>query len=136
VFKVALSPEPLPAILTISPARYSFEKTPIGATRQKAFVVRANSRGNNMAPVVLASFNTGIPAPDFQSAYSVDPMLTTCQQGQTLQPNQQCEIVVDFTPFSTLPLWNDNGGLFVISNSKLLNPREGLVKLRGVGEKK
>ena len=134
VFKLALSPETLPANLTISPARYSFGKTPVGTTRQKSFVVRARSQGNSANPVVLESFNAGVRS--YDNPYSVDPMLTTCQEGQTLQPNQQCEIVVDFSPFDTLPLWNDNGGIFVISNSKELSPKNGLVRLRGVGEER
>ena len=123
-FKLAVSfPTTVPATLTISPGQHSFGKTRIGTTRTETFSVRARSRGKHANQTVLESFTiTG-------GAYSVDPMFTTCQQGQTLQSNQACKIVVDFTPLAATKQLT--GTLTVTSNATEVRPKHGVVALKG-----
>lgn len=123
VFKLAISfPSTVAANLTISPGGHSFGTTEINNTRSATFQVRAHSRKG--ASIVLGSI--GITGTDF----SVDPSLTTCQEGQTLLPNQKCDIVVDFMP---LKAGNGTGRLIVKSNAKEVHPKGGVVTLTGSG---
>jgi len=128
VFKLAVSfPTQVPANLTISPGQHSFGTRLIGTTHQGTFLVR--SRTKNTVPIVLENFT--ISGAD----YSVDSMLTTCEQGQMLQPNQTCKIVVDFMPLGATNQLSDTGRLTVTSNAKEVHPNHG-VTLRGGGKRK
>jgi|GEM_PF-2125925 len=128
-FKLAVSfPTPVPANLTISPGGHSFGKKVINTTNHESFLVRARSRTTNEAPIVLSSFT--ISGPDF----FVDPTLTTCQQGQMLQSNQTCKIVVDFTPRTVTKELSDTGTLTVMSNAEKVSPKHGVVTFKGGGK--
>ncbi len=127
-FKLAVSfPTPVPANLTISPGRHSFGMTRVGTTRHETFLVRAGSRGNEAPQVVLENFT--ISGGD----YSVDPVMTTCKQGQMLQLNQKCNIVVDFTPSIATKQLSNTGKLTVTSNAEKVHPKNGVVTLKGGG---
>jgi len=129
VFKLALSsPMAVPADLTISPGAHSFGKIKIGTTSQETFLMRARSRGNAAIQVVLENFT--IRGAD----YFIDPTVTTCTQGQMLQPNQTCKIVVDFMPLGATDQLSDTGRLTVTSNAKEVHPNHGAVTLRGGGK--
>ncbi len=126
LFKLAVSfPTSVPANLRISPGQHSFGTTRIGNTRQESFVLRASSRGNNAAQVVLENFTIS------GAGYSVDPTFTTCQQGQMLQPNQTCKVVVDFMPLAAKTY---TGTLNVMSNAEEVHPKHGVVTLKGGGK--
>jgi uncharacterized repeat protein (TIGR03803 family) len=127
VFKLAVSfPTQVPANLTISPGQRSFGTRVIGTTHSGTFVVR--SRMKNTVPIVLENFT--ISGAD----YSVDSTLTTCEQGQMLQPNQTCKIVVDFMPLMATKQLTDTGTLNVTSNAEQVHPKHGAVTLRGGGK--
>ena len=127
-FKLAVSfPTPVPANLTISPGGHSFGMTLVGTTRHETFLVRARSHGNEAIPVVLGSFT--ISGGD----YFVDQTMTTCKQGQVLQSNQECRIVVDFAPLMATKQLTDIGTLKVTSNAEEVHPKNGVVTLRGGG---
>jgi hypothetical protein len=116
------------ANLTISPAKHSFGMTQVGTTRPETFLVRASARGNAAIQVVLGSFKiTG-------GDYFVDQTMTTCKQGQTLQRNQNCKIVVDFAPLMATKQLTDIGTLDVTSNAEKVHPNHGVVTLRGGGK--
>lgn len=134
MFELARSRQPLQANLTISPGHYSFENTPIGTTSHEIFIVRAHSRANSTNHVVLQGI--AINNPEFPTNFSIDPMLTTCEQGQTLRANQQCEIVVDFIPSGVTAVTTAVGELYVISNCEEVRPKNGVVILSGGGEKR
>ena len=87
--------------------------------------MRADSRKNEAAEVVLKSF--AISGDD----YSVDPVMTTCMQGQTLQLNQTCNIIVDFMPLMAAKQQSDKGALTVTSNAEEVHPKNGVVTLKG-----
>ena len=127
VFKLAVSfPTKVPANLTISPGQRSFGTRVIGTTHHGTFVVRAPTK--NTVPIVLENFT--ISGAD----YSVDSTLTTCEQGQMLQPNQTCKIVVDFMPLGATNQLSDTGRLTVTSNAEKVHPNHGVVILRGGGK--
>ena len=129
LFKLAVSfPTLVPANLTISPAGHSFGMATVGTTRHGTFLVRAGSRGNNATQVVLEDFT--ISGAD----YSVDPIFTTCKQGQMLQLNQTCNIVVDFMPLMATKQLTNTGTLNVMSNAEEVHPKHGVVTLRGGGK--
>jgi uncharacterized repeat protein (TIGR03803 family) len=129
LFKLAVSsPMPVRAHLTISPGEHSFGMTKVGTTRHETFLVRASSRGTASTQVVLGSFTiTG-------GDYFVDQTMTTCKQGQMLQPKQQCKIVVDFAPLTATKQLTDIGTLSVMSNAEEVHPNHGVVTLRGGGK--
>ena len=126
LFKLAVSsPMAVRASLTISPAKHSFGMTQVGTTRPETFLVHASARGNAAIQVVLGSFTiTG-------GDYFVDQTMTTCKQGQILQRNQNCKIVVDFAPLMATKRLTDNGTLTVTSNAEQVHPKHGTVTLRG-----
>lgn len=125
-FKLAVSfPTPVSANLTISPGEHSFGIIKVGHTRHETFLVRASSRGKHATQIVLGSFT--ISGGDF----SVDQTMTTCKQGQMLQRNQTCKIVVDFMPLTEQ--LTDTGTLTVTSNAEKASPKDGVVKLSGGG---
>jgi hypothetical protein len=130
VFKLGVSsfPAPVSAKLTISPGRRSFGKRVIGTTRYKTFLVRAHSPRKNAVPIVLERFT--ISGGD----YWVDRTLTTCKQGQMLQRQQECKIVVDFTPSVATKHLTDTGKLTVMSNAEKVHPTDGVVTLKGGGK--
>jgi len=101
--------------------------TRVGTTRHETFLVRAGSRGNKATQVVLENFT--ISGGD----YSVDPVMTTCKQGQMLQLNQTCNIVVDFTPSIATKQLSNTGKLTVTSNAEEVHPKNGVVTLKGGG---
>jgi uncharacterized repeat protein (TIGR03803 family) len=126
-FKLSVSfPMPVSAALAISPARRSFGKKVINSTNHESFTATAHS--HNASQVVLGSFTIS------GSDYLIDPTLTTCKQGQTLQPNQQCTIVVDFTPLKVTAGLSDTGSLIVTSNAEKVSPKHGIVKFVGGGK--
>ncbi len=131
LFKLAVSsPMPVRANLTISPGEHSFGMAKVGTTRHETFEVRASSRGNNAAQIVLGSFTiTG-------GDYFVDQTMTTCKQGQTLQRNQKCKIVVDFAPLMATKQLSDLGTLNVTSNAEKGHPKNGVVTLLGGGKRR
>ncbi|MGC2761202.1 MAG: hypothetical protein WA206_07820, partial [Candidatus Binatus sp.] len=78
--------------------------------------------------IVLGSFTiTG-------GDYFVDQTMTTCKQGQMLQRNQECKIVVDFAPLMATKQMTDTGTLNVMSNAEEVHPKHGVVTLRGGGK--
>ena len=127
VFKLAVSfPAQVPANLTISPGRRSFGTREIGTTHSGTFVVRSGTK--NTVPIVLKNFTMS------GADYSVDSTLTTCEQGQMLQPGQTCKIVVDFTPSRATDQLKDTGKLTVTSNAGRVHPNLGVVTFRGGGK--
>ena len=86
LFKLAVSfPTTVESSLTISPGGHSFGKTKVGHMHQATFTVR--SHGKEANEVVLGGFTIiGV-------GFSVDQTMTTCEQGQMLQSNQNCKIV-------------------------------------------
>ncbi|MGA9724638.1 MAG: choice-of-anchor tandem repeat GloVer-containing protein [Candidatus Binatus sp.] len=131
LFKLAVSfPTPVAANLTISPGGRSFGTTPVGTALRKTFLVRAGSRGNDATQVVLENFTIS------GAFFSVDPTFTTCTQGQILQLNQTCKIVVDFMPLTVTKQPTDTGTLNVTSNAEEVHPKQGVVTLRGGGKKR
>jgi uncharacterized repeat protein (TIGR03803 family) len=129
LFKLAVSsPMAVRATLTISPGGHSFGLTKVDTTRHETFMVRAGSRGNAATQVVLGSFTiTG-------GDYFVDQTMTTCKQGQMLQRNQECKIVVDFAPLMPTKQLTDIGTLKVMSNAEEVHPKNGVVTLKGGGK--
>ncbi|MGA7618391.1 choice-of-anchor tandem repeat GloVer-containing protein [Candidatus Binatus sp.] len=129
LFKLAVYfPTPVRANLTISPGEHSFGMAKVGTTRHETFLVRASSRGNDTGQIVLGSFTiTG-------GDYFVDQTMTTCKQGQMLQRNQECKIVVDFAPLMATKQMTDTGTLNVMSNAEEVHPKHGVVTLRGGGK--
>ena len=129
-FKLSVSfPTLVAGKITISPGGHSFGVAVIGTTHQQAFVVRAQLRTKSAAPIVLGGFTI-----KGGGDYSVDPTLTTCQQGQMLENNQKCEIVVDFTPAMATKQLTDTGTLTVTSNAEEASPKDGVVTLKGGGK--
>jgi len=123
-FKLSLSsPTSVSGSLTISPGQHSFGTPVVGNTHQGIFTVHAHSP--NAASIILESFMIA-----GQGDYLVDPTMTTCQQGQTLENGQQCEIVVDFTPSRAA---QETGTLVVTSNATEVSPKHGMVRLKGSG---
>jgi hypothetical protein len=121
LFKLAVStPTTVESSLTISPGGHSFGKTKVGHMRQATFTVR--SHGKEANEVVLGGFTIS------GAGFSVDQTMTTCEQGQMLQSNQNCKIVVDFMPEVTT---NETGTLTVSSNAKDVHPKGGAVTLKG-----
>jgi uncharacterized repeat protein (TIGR03803 family) len=128
-FELAVSfPTPVAGNLTISPGGHSFGKKVINTTYDESFLLRARLRTTNEAPIVLSSFT--ISGADF----FVDPTLTTCRQGQMLQSNQTCKIVVDFTPRTVTKGLSDTGTLTVMSNAEKVSPKHGVVTFKGGGK--
>jgi uncharacterized repeat protein (TIGR03803 family) len=131
LFKLAVSsPMPVRANLTISPGEHSFGMAKVGTTRHETFELRASSHNNDPAQIVLGSFTiTG-------GDYFVDQTMTTCKQGQTLQHNQKCKIVVDFAPLMATKQLTDIGTLDVMSNAEKAHPKNGVVTLLGGGKRR
>ena len=65
--------------------------------------------------------------------YFVDQTMTTCKQGQMLQLDQTCKIVVDFMPLMATKQLGDTGQLIVTSNAEEVHPKGGVVTLSGTG---
>ncbi|MGH7813633.1 MAG: PQQ-binding-like beta-propeller repeat protein [Candidatus Binataceae bacterium] len=121
---------PVPAKLSIAPARGSFGNKPLHSPTVKTFKVKAAATAKSgVSAILLQSFSIGSSSGD----YTRDPA-TTCTEPDSLAPKETCNIVIDFTPSAPTKGLTDTGMLTVTTNAETIKPVGGVVQLKGGGK--